>query len=444
MFIGTIVGIVSATTRPPISRARRDACQLASSAGRGPSASTTSRFQFSGRLARGRQATRPARPRGSSKPLLAAVEDALERGARPCSPTTSHRARISSSSAPRGRHPLAVAVAVQVATRRWTGRARPAERLGQHRRAAGPAPRQSRHGCWPRRPSRGGAVRCDRAGTRRSPRACRRARRGTRRSRCHATVTPSSSAAQRHALDLGEQPPVVVGVAGVQRGEAEAAVAADHGRDAVHVRRRRERIPEQLGVVVGVEVDEARADDEARRRRASPGRRRSGRRRARGRRSGRRAHRCRRGSAALRSRRRSWPPAPAGRAGLPWPEPNPERHRGSGRARSCRRPWGTTRRVRSYSAGGRASGATAICRSSTRSAPSPTCATRGWVGVADPHRAQIASAPGRIARDLGLDPSRRRLERTSAESTTVSRSCLSGANGSAPKLCHTPSVSWWA
>ena len=43
---------------------------------------------------------------------------------------------------------------------------------------------------------------------------------------------------QRHALDLGHHPAEVVGVLGVERGQREAAVAADDRGDAVDVRRR--------------------------------------------------------------------------------------------------------------------------------------------------------------------------------------------------------------
>ncbi len=48
----------------------------------------------------------------------------------------------------------------------------------------------------------------------------------------------------------------------MHRREREAAVAADDARDAVDVARRRRRVPEELRVVVGVRVDEARGDDE--------------------------------------------------------------------------------------------------------------------------------------------------------------------------------------
>ena len=44
------------------------------------------------------------------------------------------------------------------------------------------------------------------------------------------------------------------------RGQGEAAVAADHRGDAVDVGRRGRRVPEELGVVVGVRVDDAGRD----------------------------------------------------------------------------------------------------------------------------------------------------------------------------------------
>ena len=50
---------------------------------------------------------------------------------------------------------------------------------------------------------------------------------------------------------------------GPHRREAEAAVADHHRRDAVPARQRAVRVPEDLGVVVGVQVDEARRDDQA-------------------------------------------------------------------------------------------------------------------------------------------------------------------------------------
>jgi hypothetical protein len=52
-------------------------------------------------------------------------------------------------------------------------------------------------------------------------------------------------------------------VHGVERRQGEPCVAADDGRDAVQVGRRRRRVPEQLGVVVGVRVDDARRHHQA-------------------------------------------------------------------------------------------------------------------------------------------------------------------------------------
>ncbi len=79
--------------------------------------------------------------------------------------------------------------------------------------------------------------------------------------------------ARHHPLD-------VVDVVGTERRDREAAVAADHGRHAVQRRRRQTGIPQHLGVVVRVHVDEARRDhepggvDRARRRLRSSSRRR--------------------------------------------------------------------------------------------------------------------------------------------------------------------------
>ena len=68
---------------------------------------------------------------------------------------------------------------------------------------------------------------------------------------------------QRHALDLGHHPADVVVVLLLDRGEGEPAVAADDGGDPVEVGRRRGRVPEQLGVVVGVRVDDPRRHHQA-------------------------------------------------------------------------------------------------------------------------------------------------------------------------------------
>jgi hypothetical protein len=81
-----------------------------------------------------------------------------------------------------------------------------------------------------------------------------------------AAAAPAEALAHRlaaHALDAREhagEPVDVVGPRGVER---EAAVAGEHGGDAVLHRGRRDRIPVELHVVVGVDVDEAGRDDEA-------------------------------------------------------------------------------------------------------------------------------------------------------------------------------------
>ena len=67
----------------------------------------------------------------------------------------------------------------------------------------------------------------------------------------------------RDALDDGHQSAHVVGVAGRDRRDREAAVAADDGRDPVERRGGDGRVPEDLGVVVGVHVDEPRRDHHA-------------------------------------------------------------------------------------------------------------------------------------------------------------------------------------
>ena len=62
------------------------------------------------------------------------------------------------------------------------------------------------------------------------------------------------------ALHQADQPLVAVRV---HRREADAAVAHDHGGDAVPARRREQRVPGDLAVEVGVDVDEAGGDQQA-------------------------------------------------------------------------------------------------------------------------------------------------------------------------------------
>lgn len=70
---------------------------------------------------------------------------------------------------------------------------------------------------------------------------------------------------ERHAFDPRHHPPGVVGVlgpVGVERGEGEPAVAARDGGDAVVHGGGGVGVPEELGVVVGVRIDEAGGEDE--------------------------------------------------------------------------------------------------------------------------------------------------------------------------------------
>ena len=71
-------------------------------------------------------------------------------------------------------------------------------------------------------------------------------------------VEAGAQRVERHALDPGQHPGEVVLLVGRCGRQREAAVAAEHRRDAVLHRRARGRIPEQLRVVVRVQVDEAR------------------------------------------------------------------------------------------------------------------------------------------------------------------------------------------
>ena len=68
---------------------------------------------------------------------------------------------------------------------------------------------------------------------------------------------------ERHPLDLCHHPADVVGVLRVDRRQREPAIASDHGRDAVHVGGGGERIPEELCVVMRVGVDHPGGHHEA-------------------------------------------------------------------------------------------------------------------------------------------------------------------------------------
>ncbi len=64
----------------------------------------------------------------------------------------------------------------------------------------------------------------------------------------------------RHVLDVLERPDEQLAVLGADRRDREAAVAGDDRGDAVPARGRERGVPEDLGVVVGVDVDEAGRD----------------------------------------------------------------------------------------------------------------------------------------------------------------------------------------
>jgi hypothetical protein len=66
---------------------------------------------------------------------------------------------------------------------------------------------------------------------------------------------------ERDGLDTRHGQHRALAQLGTHRRESEATVADHDGRDAVPARQRQVRIPEQLGVVVRVEVDEARRHD---------------------------------------------------------------------------------------------------------------------------------------------------------------------------------------
>jgi hypothetical protein len=73
-------------------------------------------------------------------------------------------------------------------------------------------------------------------------------------------VEAGAQRVERHALDPGQHPGEVVLLVGPRGRQREAAVSTEDCGDAVLYGRARGRIPEQLSVVVGVQVDEARCE----------------------------------------------------------------------------------------------------------------------------------------------------------------------------------------
>ena len=74
---------------------------------------------------------------------------------------------------------------------------------------------------------------------------------------------PDMIAVGRDVLDGLHHLGQLFAVGFLARREGHAAVAEHDRRDAVPARRRADRVPRQLGVEVGVDVDEARRDDAA-------------------------------------------------------------------------------------------------------------------------------------------------------------------------------------
>ena len=119
---------------------------------------------------------------------------------------------------------------------------------------------------WPRRapPSRRRAPRRAAPARRRRARAgCGRARRGTRATDCQSHRIASRSEAPGMPSTPSMRPMSQSWRSGGGGREADAAVAHDDGGDAVPDRRREQRVPGDLAVVVRVHVDEAGRDREA-------------------------------------------------------------------------------------------------------------------------------------------------------------------------------------
>ncbi len=74
---------------------------------------------------------------------------------------------------------------------------------------------------------------------------------------------PGLEGHQRDGLDPREQTDEKFGRGRVNGGQRNTAIARDHSRDTVEWRGRECRVPQHLRVVVGMDIDEARADHEA-------------------------------------------------------------------------------------------------------------------------------------------------------------------------------------
>ena len=255
MFMGTSTGMVSATMRPPASAARLEADSWRGTRS-GTRASTVSTFQLSGRWAAMDMSDQQV-------DLLVAerVETALHDGFERRPLVAAHR-RGTERAAPRSKHD----VTPRAGRRRRSGLdervvENPSPPASMALAAAPPWP-PSLFGCClaadgvgPHHVTAQGAV------TDEEPGVDRDALLEPPEVLAERLPTPVDAVLQGgegHAFDLGHHAPGVVGVLRLQRGEGEPAVAPDDGGHAVHVGGRGERIPEQLGVVVRVRIDEAR------------------------------------------------------------------------------------------------------------------------------------------------------------------------------------------
>ena len=259
MFIGTSVGMVSATMRPPASAARAEASSWRAVLS-GVRESTVSRFQLRGRRAVVVMAT--IRSISSSVKVSRQPLVMYSRVVPGWSRTTSQKASISRRSACAGRDRVAVPVRVGPGLGRREPEAAGLDRLGQEPGHGGDllvvghlrAPLVTHH------PAPQGTVPDQEAGV--DPEVALQLAEVV----AEAGPVPGEAVLerhQRHPLDLGHHPADVVVVLGLDRGQGEAAVAPDDRGHPVQVGGGGGRVPEQLGVVVGVGVDDAGGDHQA-------------------------------------------------------------------------------------------------------------------------------------------------------------------------------------
>ena len=228
--------------------------------GPGPGTPDSSAVQLTGRPGEPRRSGRTRRC-DSPRPTVACITAARQLAA-----AREAMATISSEVGQAGRDGLAVVADVGRRLRRGEPERAGLEGLAHERASARRPPR-----AWPRarrrpRPSRTAAARCGRSARRRSSRSPgpRRASRYSGNvSNGHSVAEAGPERGDAHALDVLERAHDEVAVGRPGRRHREAAVAHDHGGHAVPGRAAHQLVPHDLGVVVGVDVDEARADDPA-------------------------------------------------------------------------------------------------------------------------------------------------------------------------------------